>query len=73
MPDHGPDLSGKRIAHLFAERAKQTLHTNEFDRLQDFLNTPPETYDPKDLHKIFFEKLRAFYAAELLESGQPSD
>lgn len=72
-PDHGPDLSGQRIAYLFAIKAKQTLHTTEFENLQDFLNTPPETYDLEDLHRKVLEKLRIFYAAELLESGEPSN
>ena len=64
--DHGLDLSGQRVAHLFAEKARQTLDTADFEKLQDFLGTPPETYEIEDLHR-----LRIFHAAGLLESGEP--
>lgn len=63
----------QRVAHLFAEKAKQTLHTTDFEKLQDFLCTPPETCNLEDLHRQVLEKCRTFYAAELLESGEPWD
>lgn len=44
----------------------------DFEKLQDFLGTPPETYDLEDLHRQVLEKLRTFYAAELVEYGEPS-
>lgn len=70
-PDHGLDLSGQRIARLFAEKAEQALHTTEFDMLRDFLSKPLETYDPEDLHRKLLAKLREFYAAEIQECGGP--
>ncbi|CAD6575372.1 MAG: hypothetical protein ASARMPRED_007205 [Alectoria sarmentosa] len=63
----------QREAHLFAKKAKQSLHTTEFERLQDFLYTPPETYNLEELHRQVLEQFRTFYAAEILESGEPSD
>lgn len=42
-------------------------------KLQDFLGTPPETYDLEDLPRQVLEKPRTFYAAEILASGEPLD
>lgn len=40
-------------------------------KLQDSLGTPPETYDLEDLPRQVLEKIRTFYAAEILGSGEP--
>ena len=70
-PDYGQDIPAQRIAYLFAEMAKQTFHTSDFEALQYFLNAPLETCNPEDLHREVLEKLRLFYNAELLQSGKP--
>lgn len=49
------------------------MHSTEFEKLQDFLGTPPETYDPENLQEKILKKVQTFYAAELLESGEPSN
>ena len=48
---------GQRIAHLFAEKAEQALHTTECDMLWDFLSKHLQLFDPKDLHRKLFGNL----------------
>lgn len=71
MPLSTLDISGRRIGARFAEEAKKTLSDAEFKDLQHFLtrSTPPR--DAEYLHKQISEKLQTFYAAEVLESGEP--
>lgn len=67
------DPSGKVIAGLFTEEAKRTLGEKDFRDLLHFLSEPPQIHNREYLHGQIFAKLRTFYAAEVLESGEPPD
>ena len=54
-------------------KGSANLGYNRLRKLQDFLGTPAETYSLEDLHRQVLEKFRIFYAAGLLECGEPSD
>lgn len=49
------------------------MQTTEYEKLQDFLSKPSETYEPEDLHRKILARRHNFYAAGLLESGEPSN
>ena len=66
-----PDISGSRVAHLFAEQAAKNLSTGELHSLlQFFANTSPR-HDEERVEKQILAKLEEFYTAETKLTKEP--
>ena len=71
MPIRGLNVSGKKIARLFGEETERTLGENDFKELQHFLSKSPERQDSGTVGDTILARLQIFFAAEILESGEP--